>query len=88
MTTSPDNALRLRAATSHIDVRTLLPSIQCPTLVLHARGDAAVSYERGLALAGGIPNARFVTLESDNHLFREDEPAWQKFLDEVRHFLA
>jgi hypothetical protein len=39
-------------------------------------------------LAGGIPNARFVTLESDNHLMREDEPAWRKFLDEVRRFLA
>jgi pimeloyl-ACP methyl ester carboxylesterase/DNA-binding SARP family transcriptional activator len=88
MTASPDNALRLRAATGEIDVRPLLPSVQCPTLCLHARGDAAVRIERGLALAGGIPNARFVTLESDNHLMREDEPAWQKFLDEVRRFLA
>jgi len=88
MTASPDNALRLRAATAHIDVRPLLPSIKCPTLCLHARGDAAVSYERGLALAGGIPNARFVTLESNNHLFREDEPAWPKFLEEIRHFLG
>lgn len=88
MTASPDNALRLRAATADIDVRPLLSKVQCPALCLHARGDAAVSYERGLALAGGIPNARFVTLESDNHLLREDEPAWQKFLSEVRHFLA
>ncbi len=87
-TASPDNALRLRAATGDIDVRTLLPLIQCPTLVLHARGDAAVSYKRGLALAAGIPNARFVTLESDNHLMRDDEPAWGKFLGEVRRFLA
>jgi pimeloyl-ACP methyl ester carboxylesterase len=55
---------------------------------MHARGDAAVEYERGLALAGGIPNARFVTLESQNHLLTEDEPAWPKFLDEVRRFLA
>ncbi len=88
MTASPDNALRLRAATADIDIRPLLASVQCPTLCLHARGDAAVRYERGLALAAGIPNARFVTLESDNHLMREDEPAWQKFLDEVRRFLA
>jgi len=88
MTASPDNAIRLRVSAGEIDVRPLLPQIQCPTLCLHARGDAAVRYERGLALAGGIPNARFVTLESDNHLFREDEPAWPKFLDEVRRFLA
>ena len=88
MTASPDNALRLRVATADIDVRELLPLIQAPTLVLHARGDGAVRYERGLALASGIPNARFVTLESDNHLLLEDEPAWPKFLEEVRRFLA
>jgi len=88
MTASPDNAIRLRMATADIDVRELLPSIQAPTLVLHARGDGAVSYERGLVLASGIPNARFVTLESDNHLLLEDEPAWPKFLEEVRRFLA
>ncbi len=85
---SPDNALRLRIAAGEIDVRSLLPDIEAPTLVMHARGDAAVEYERGLALAGGIPNARFVTLESQNHLLTEDEPAWPKFLDEVRRFLA
>jgi pimeloyl-ACP methyl ester carboxylesterase len=85
---SPDNALRLRIAAAEIDVRSLLPDIEAPTLVMHARGDAAVEYERGLALAGGIPNARFVTLESQNHLLTEDEPAWPKFLDEVRRFLA
>lgn len=88
MTASPDNALRLRAAAAEIDVRPLLPRIQAPTLVMHARGDAAVEYERGLALAAGIPNARFVTLESDNHLLTEDEPAWPKFLDEVQRFLG
>lgn len=85
---SPDNALRLRIAAADIDVRSLLPKIQAPTLVMHSRGDSAVEYGRGLALAGGIPNARFVTLESNNHLLTEDEPAWSKFLEEVRRFLA
>ncbi len=88
MTASPDNALRLRVASGDIDVRPLLPKIQAPTLVMHSRGDAAVEYERGLALAAGIPNARFVTLESDNHLLTEDEPAWPKFLEEARRFLG
>jgi len=88
MTASPDNALRLRAAAGDIDVRPLLPKIKAPTLVMHSRGDAAVEYERGLALAAGIPDARFVTLESNNHLLTEDEPAWPKFLEEVRRFLG
>jgi len=88
MTASPDNALRLRIAAGDIDVRPLLPRITAPTLVMHSRGDAAVTYDRGLALAAGIPNARFVTLESNNHLLTADEPAWPKFLDEFRRFLG
>lgn len=87
MTASPDNALRLRAASAEIDVRPLLPQIQAPTLVMHSRRDAAVEYERGRVLAAGIPNARFVTLDSANHLLLETEPAWRKLLDEIRRFL-
>lgn len=88
MTTSPDNALRLRMATGEIDVRPLLSQIQAPTLVMHSRGDAAVEYDRGRALAAAIPDARFVTLDSDNHLLIEGERAWPQFLDELRRFLA
>ena len=88
MTAAPDNALRLRIASSEIDVRPLLPKVQASTLVMHARGDAAVEYERGLAFAAGIPNARFITLESESHLLTEDEPAWPKLLDEVQRFLG
>jgi DNA-binding NarL/FixJ family response regulator len=37
-------------------------------------------------LASMIPNARFVPLESKNHLLLKTEPAWQQFLDEVVEF--
>jgi hypothetical protein len=36
----------------------------------------------------GIPGARFVVLPSRNHLLLEDEPAFARFLTEVREFLA
>ncbi|YBV94588.1 alpha/beta fold hydrolase (plasmid) [Phyllobacteriaceae bacterium JZ32] len=49
------------------DVRTLLPSIRVPTLVLHRRGDRAVRFEAGRHLAEAIPGARFVELEGDDH---------------------
>ena len=39
-------------------------------------------------MAAGIPGARFVALEGQNHLFLEDEPAWPRFLEEVTTFLA
>ena len=35
-----------------------------------------------------IPGARLVTLDSDNHIMLEDEPAWPVFVGEVDAFLA
>ncbi len=58
-----------------------------PTLVLHSRRDARIPFEQGLMLAHGIPNARFVALESDNHLILSHELAWPRYLDEICNFL-
>jgi len=38
--------------------------------------------------AAGVPRARFVPLASANHLVLEDEPAFPRFLQEIREFLA
>ena len=88
MSASPENAVRTMRATSEIDIRHLLSRVAVPTLVLHARNDAQVPFEKGRRLAAGIPNARFIPLESKNHLLLEDEPAWPVFLSEVRKFLG
>lgn len=58
-----------------------------PSLVLHSRQDAAVPMEEGRLLAALIPDARFVSLESRNHILLEQEPAWGRFLTELRSFL-
>jgi pimeloyl-ACP methyl ester carboxylesterase/DNA-binding CsgD family transcriptional regulator len=76
---------RSRSATDVTDVARALPQ---PALVLHARHDRAVPYEEGRRLAALLPDARFVTLESDNHILQEGEPAWAAFLAEVRAFLG
>jgi DNA-binding NarL/FixJ family response regulator len=34
-----------------------------------------------------IPNAHFVALSSKNHLLLETEPAWQRLLSEIQHFV-
>jgi pimeloyl-ACP methyl ester carboxylesterase len=86
--TTPDLALRILTATSVIDVRDLLPRVAVPTLVLHAREDGAIPFEEGRSLAAGIPGARFVQLESRNHIPLEHEPAWREFLVETRRFLG
>ncbi len=41
-------------------------------------------FEHARLLATGIPGARLVPLDSDNHILLGDEPAWQVFVDEVR----
>ncbi len=85
---SPENAMRLQQAFSVIDVRDLLPRVTPPTLVLHTTRDAVVPFDAGKELAARIPGARFVGLESENHLLLEYEPAWQRAAAAVREFLG
>ena len=88
VSTSPDNAVRLLEAVAEIDVRELLPHVSVPTLVTHCRGDAVVPFASGEELARRIPGARFVALESANHLVLGHEPAWPVLLSAMRGFLA
>ena len=88
MTASPENAVRIRQVIDDVDVDSLLPQVTVPTVVLHCRDEAAVPFEEGRRMAAGIPGARFVALEGRNHLIMKDEPAWPRFLEEVRAFLV
>lgn len=88
VTTTPEIGSRLLMTASTIDVLDLVPQVRAPTLVLHATGDAVASFSQGRKLAALIPGARFVPLESQNHIILEHEPAWARFVDEVHRFLA
>ena len=87
ITTTPEIAVCLRSTSSTIDVTALAPRVRAPALVLHGTGDAVVPFDQGRLLAALIPDARFVSLESRNHVLLESEPAWTRFTDEVRRFL-
>jgi pimeloyl-ACP methyl ester carboxylesterase len=87
MTTSSENAVRLRQTVDEIDVTGLLSDVRVPTLVLHCRNDAVQPFEEGRRMAAGISGSHFVALEGSNHLILESEPAWGRFLDEVTRFL-
>src|SRR6266850_1302963 len=87
-TASPDNASRLHYSFGDMDVSDILGDVSVPTLVLHARNDAAVPFEQGKALAAGIPGARFVDLNSANHMLLSEEPAFADFVREVRSFIS
>lgn len=88
MAMTAEAATRLRLVCDEIDVTELLPQVQTPTLVLHSRHDNAVPFEEGRRLAESMPNARFVALESENHVPMPDEPAWPVFVREIEDFLG
>jgi pimeloyl-ACP methyl ester carboxylesterase/DNA-binding winged helix-turn-helix (wHTH) protein len=87
MTASPENAARIRMAVDEIDIYDLLARVRVPTLVLHCRDDAVQPFEEGRRLAAGIKGARFVALEGRNHLILKNDPAWPRFVEEVKTFL-
>lgn len=87
-TTSPECAERYLEASGNIDVTELLGKVTVPTLVMHARDDARVPFELGRAMAAGIPGARFIALQGQNHLFLEHESASERFFEELQLFLG
>jgi pimeloyl-ACP methyl ester carboxylesterase len=88
ISTTPENAARMIEVFHRIDVRSIAPRVRAPTLVLHAKGDLRVPFAEGRLIATTIPGARFVPLDSRNHLLLEGEPAWPRFLTAVREFLG
>ena len=87
MSTSTENMLAARRARRATDVLDEVPAIRVPTLVLHARGDTAITFDHARGLAAAIPGARLTTLGSRNHILLADEPAWRVFRDEVAAFM-
>ena len=87
ISTSPRNAGRFMRVFHAIDVVALLPRVACPTLVSHGVHDARVPFEEGRLIATHIPGARFVPIDSGNHLLLEHEPGWRQWIEEVRSFL-
>jgi pimeloyl-ACP methyl ester carboxylesterase/DNA-binding CsgD family transcriptional regulator len=84
---SPENTIRIMRTFFNLDVREVAPRVTCPTLVLHARGDRRAPFEEGRILAGLIPGARLVPLETDNHILLEHEPAFRRFFEELNAFV-
>jgi hypothetical protein len=55
---------------------------------MHARGDAQVPMEVGRQMATGIPGAKFIALQGNNHILLEQDDATDRFFEEIRLFLA
>jgi class 3 adenylate cyclase len=73
-------------ASYEADVRPLLRSISVPTLVLHREGDLVIQVGAGRYLAEHIPNAKFVVLPGDDHVFFVGDS--DALVDEIEEFLT
>lgn len=83
---SPKRALALARMNTDVDIRSILPAIRVPTLILHRRGDLDADVGGSRWMARQIPNAKFVELEGVDHLpFAGDTDA---LLDEIQEFLT
>ena len=86
-TASAETAAALLSARAEVRVADeVLARVRTPTLVLHARGDAAIPVSEGRLLASTIPGSEFVELDSKNHILLENEPAWARFREAVLDF--
>jgi pimeloyl-ACP methyl ester carboxylesterase len=86
-TTTATNATNLIRAYWHADLRQLAPRVTTPTLIVHSRGDPIIPFQEGRLGATLIPGARFLPLDSRNHVLVDTEAAWGPFVAEVEEFL-
>ena len=68
MAASPGTVAALMRMAFEGDVRSILPSISCPTLVVHRTHDPFVDVRHGRYLADHIPGARLVEFPGGDHL--------------------
>ncbi len=82
---SPGAAAAALEMIGETDVRDVLPSVQCPTLVLRLDKDPYLDERHSRYIAEHIPHARYVELPGEEAFWigHEDEVA-----DEIQHFLT
>ena len=64
---TPAGYKRILEINALIDVRSVLPSIRVPTLVLHQRSDKVVPVANGRYFADHIPGARYIETPGQDH---------------------
>jgi DNA-binding winged helix-turn-helix (wHTH) protein/pimeloyl-ACP methyl ester carboxylesterase len=86
MGASPAAAMALTQMNAEVDVRSVLPSIRVPALIIHRKDDACLSVGGGRFVASLIPGAKYVELEGRDHL--PFVGAQDEILDEIEEFLT
>jgi class 3 adenylate cyclase len=69
LSASPGAFKAIQLLNLQIDVRSILPTVRVPTLVLHRATDALVAVQKGRDLAAQIPGAKYVEYPDGDHAF-------------------
>jgi len=86
MSASPKDSATLTKMNFEIDVRSILPTIKVPTLILHATRDRAIDVGGSRYMARHIPGARLVELPGPDHLPWLSDASLA--LEEIEQFLT
>lgn len=73
---TPGSIKTILLLNAQIDVTSILPTIQVPTLVLHRSTDIVVPVEFGRQLAAQIPGARYIEYPEGDHGFWTGDRLW------------
>lgn len=83
---SRSQAMLLTTMVQEADVRSLLPKVSVPTIVVHVRDNALVPVQHGRYLAAHIPGAKYVELDGTDHVFIFENT--DEVMDEFESFVT
>ncbi len=83
---NPSAAAAYERMNSEIDIRSILPAIKVPTLVMNRTGDPVAPCEGARDMAKRIPGARFVEFPGNTHSMMAIAP--EKVLAEIQEFVT
>jgi pimeloyl-ACP methyl ester carboxylesterase len=83
---SPGAVLKIIEMYMDTDVRDVVPTINIPTLILHAYGDRVVNVRHGRWLAEHIAGAKYIEMPGSDHGFWYTNP--DPVIDEMQEFLT
>ena len=84
---SPKSLEVMLPLANQTDVRSVLPTIRVPTLVLHHADNTVIPAARGKYVADHIPGAKYVELPGRN-MYHFVEPGWRESFREIAEFLT
>jgi len=86
LSASPSLVRKLMTNNMQVNIRSLLPTIQAPTLVLHRTDETWLNVGYGRDMAERIPGAKLVELPGTDHYIWEQNPG--EVAEEIEEFLT